>query len=99
MAGPGSSRQSRRAVHEDEEGTAHVTFARGARNWLKGALGDAIHAVLRGAGHNLRMILRKLRLLRPDSHRFAQRYNRCAVGGIASSERIVRGRLSSIRLM
>lgn len=32
------------------------------RNWLKGALGDAIHAVLCGAGHNLRLILRKLRL-------------------------------------
>jgi transposase, IS5 family len=32
------------------------------RNWLKGALGDAINAVLCGAGHNLRMILRKLRL-------------------------------------
>jgi IS5 family transposase len=30
------------------------------RNWLKGALGDAMHAVLCGAGHNLRMILRKL---------------------------------------
>ncbi|WP_213299188.1 IS5 family transposase [Paraburkholderia sacchari] len=33
------------------------------RNWLKDALGDALHAVLCGAGHNLRMILRKLRLL------------------------------------
>jgi transposase, IS5 family len=33
-----------------------------SRNWLKGSLGDAIHAVLCGAGHNLRMILRKLRL-------------------------------------
>jgi len=33
------------------------------RNWLKGALGDAMHAVLCGAGHNLRMILWKLRLL------------------------------------
>lgn len=33
------------------------------RNWLKGASGDAMHAVLCGAGHNLRMILRKLRLL------------------------------------
>ena len=33
------------------------------RNWLKGAIGDAMHAVLCGAGHNLRMILRKLRLL------------------------------------
>ncbi|CAG4920642.1 IS5 family transposase [Paraburkholderia gardini] len=32
------------------------------RNWLKGALGDAMNAVLCGAGHNLRMILRKLRL-------------------------------------
>jgi IS5 family transposase len=32
------------------------------RNWLKGALGEAINAVLCGAGHNLRMILRKLRL-------------------------------------
>jgi IS5 family transposase len=32
------------------------------RNWLKGALGDAMHAVLCGAGHNLRMILRRLRL-------------------------------------
>ncbi|MGF6605943.1 hypothetical protein OKW45_000843 [Paraburkholderia sp. WSM4175] len=28
------------------------------RNWLKGALADAIHAVLCGAGHNLRTILR-----------------------------------------
>ena len=32
------------------------------RNPLKGALGDALHAVLCGAGHNIRMILRKLRL-------------------------------------
>jgi transposase, IS5 family len=32
------------------------------RNWLKGSLGDAIHEVLCGAGHNLWMILRKLRL-------------------------------------
>ncbi|OXC76087.1 Transposase [Caballeronia sordidicola] len=32
------------------------------RNWLKGALGDAMHAVLCGAGHNLRMILRRLRI-------------------------------------
>lgn len=34
------------------------------RNWLRGSLGDALHAVLCGVGHNLRMILRKLRLLR-----------------------------------
>ena len=32
------------------------------RNWLKGSLGDALHAVLCGAGHNLRLILRALRL-------------------------------------
>jgi IS5 family transposase len=32
------------------------------RNPLKGALGDALHAVLCGAGHNIRLLLRKLRL-------------------------------------
>jgi len=32
------------------------------RNWLKGADGDAFNALLCGCGHNLRMILRKLRL-------------------------------------
>ena len=37
-------------------------YGRLGRNWLKGALGDAMHAVLCGAGHNLRIILRKLRL-------------------------------------
>ena len=31
------------------------------RNWLKGALGDALHAVLCGAGHNIRLLLRRLR--------------------------------------
>lgn len=35
-----------------------------ARNSLKGALGDALHAVMCGVGHNLPMILAKLRLLR-----------------------------------
>ncbi|MBC7942710.1 MAG: hypothetical protein H7Z19_23650 [Chitinophagaceae bacterium] len=33
------------------------------RNWLKGSLGDAMHAVLCGAGHNLRMTLAHLRVL------------------------------------
>jgi IS5 family transposase len=33
------------------------------KNWLKGANGDALHALLCGAGHNLRMILRHLRVL------------------------------------
>lgn len=32
------------------------------RNWLKGSEGDALHAVMCGAGYNLRMILRALRL-------------------------------------
>lgn len=32
------------------------------RNWLKGSLGDAMHALLCGAGHNLRMILAHLRV-------------------------------------
>ncbi|MDR3410701.1 MAG: IS5 family transposase [Formivibrio sp.] len=31
------------------------------RNWLKGALGDYLHAVLCGCGQNLRLILKKLR--------------------------------------
>jgi IS5 family transposase len=39
------------------------TDGRLARNPLKGALGDALHAVLCGAGHNIRLLLRKLRLL------------------------------------
>jgi len=33
-----------------------------ARTWLKGIEGDAIHAVLCGAGHNLRLILAHLRV-------------------------------------
>jgi IS5 family transposase len=32
------------------------------KNWLQGADGDALHALLCGAGHNLRMILRHLRV-------------------------------------
>lgn len=32
-------------------------------NPLKGELGDALHAVLCGAGHNIRMLMKKLRLL------------------------------------
>ena len=45
------------------------------RNWLKGPSGDdnVINAVLCGAGHNLRMSLRKLRrFLRPCTCRIAQ---------------------------
>lgn len=32
------------------------------RNYLRGSTGDAINAMLAAAGHNLRIILRKLRL-------------------------------------
>lgn len=39
-----------------------------ARNPLKGALGDALHAVMCGAGHNLRMILAAL-IAAPVEHR------------------------------
>jgi IS5 family transposase len=35
------------------------------RNWLKGALGDAIHAVLCGVGHNIRLIVNKLKYCAP----------------------------------
>jgi transposase, IS5 family len=43
-----------------------------ARNHLNGAVGDAIHALLCGAGHNLRLILRHLtRLLRALSQLLA----------------------------
>jgi IS5 family transposase len=33
------------------------------KNWLKGGLGDAMHAALCGAGHNLKLILAHLRVL------------------------------------
>ena len=33
------------------------------RNHLKGELGDALHAILCGAGHNIRLILRTLRIV------------------------------------
>jgi IS5 family transposase len=33
------------------------------RNWLQGSIGDKINALLCGAGHNMRIILRKLRKL------------------------------------
>jgi IS5 family transposase len=35
------------------------------RNYLKGELGDALHAILCGAGHNIRLILRRLRIFWP----------------------------------
>ncbi len=47
------------------------------RNYLKGVAGDAMNALLVGAGHNLRLILRKLRLL------FAWRWEPSIDPGIA----------------
>jgi IS5 family transposase len=42
----------------------HVkTGGRLGRNPLKGSLGDALHAVLSSAGHEIRLLLEKLRLL------------------------------------
>jgi transposase, IS5 family len=35
------------------------------RNYLKGEIGDAMHAILCGAGHNIRLILRQLRIFLP----------------------------------
>jgi IS5 family transposase len=35
------------------------------RNYLKGELGDAMHAILCAAGHNIRLILRQLRIFWP----------------------------------
>lgn len=35
------------------------------RNWLKGTLGDAMHAVLCGAGHNIWLIINKLKSCGP----------------------------------
>jgi IS5 family transposase len=34
-----------------------------SRNWLKGEAGDALHAVMCGAGYNLLLILPRLRAL------------------------------------
>lgn len=49
-----------------------------ARNHLKGAVGDAIHALLCGAGHNLRLILRHLaRTLRALFRLLAARAPQC----------------------
>lgn len=39
------------------------TYGKLDRNWLKGAVGDAIHIILCGAGHNPWMVMRKLWLL------------------------------------
>ena len=42
------------------------TGGRLGRKPLKGALSDTLHAVMCGAGHNIRLLLSKLRLLCAD---------------------------------
>lgn len=63
----GITRTLRAMIHRRsaiEPAIGHMKMdGRVARNPLKGALGDALHAVMCGAGHNLRLILAKLRLL------------------------------------
>jgi IS5 family transposase len=44
------------------------------RNYLKGELGDAMHAILCGAGHNIRMILRRLRIFWPHLWQLLSRF-------------------------
>jgi IS5 family transposase len=44
------------------------------RNYLKGTLGDAMHAILCGAGHNIRLILRRLRIFWPEIWRMLHRF-------------------------
>lgn len=58
LEGDDPSAQCHRAGHRaNEDGSSQ------GRNPLKGALSDALHAVMCGAGHNLRLILAKVRLL------------------------------------
>lgn len=63
----GITRTLRKMIHRRsaiEPTIGHMkTDGRLGRNPLKGALGDALHAVLCGAGHNIRLLLKKLALL------------------------------------
>jgi IS5 family transposase len=49
------------------------------RNHLKGELGDALHAILCGAGHNICLILRTLRIFLPEFWRTLRRAGNQAV--------------------
>ena len=54
----------RRSAIEPATTIGHMKMdGRLGRNPLKGALGDALHAVLCGSGHNISLLLKKLRLL------------------------------------
>jgi IS5 family transposase len=65
-----------------------------ARNHLKGAAGDAIHALLCGAGHNLRLILRHLAgLLRAFLLLLAALTPQRHAASEAAQNRLLQGRL------
>lgn len=57
------NRPSTSTVMRATRRTGRREAVRSAANWLHGELSDAMHAVLCGAGHNLRMNLRYLRVL------------------------------------
>ena len=54
------------------------------RNYLKGEMGDALHAILCGAGHNIRLILRRLRIFWPYFWQLLSRF-----WGISSAEQFL----------
>ncbi len=59
----GITRTLKAMIKRREPAIGHMKMdGRVARNPLKGALGNALHAVTCGAGHNLRLILAALRL-------------------------------------
>ena len=59
------------------------------RNPLKGALGDALHAVLCGAGHNIRLLLSLLRLFAAHLRAAISAWLRRAIGDRASQGALV----------
>jgi IS5 family transposase len=50
-------------LHVQTADRSHKSDGLLGKNWLKGTLGDATHAILCGAGHNPRVILAHLRVL------------------------------------
>lgn len=58
-----------------------------ARNGLNGELGDALHAVMCGAGHTLRLILARLRALCISSEGFTIRLVQVRLGSDAAADR------------
>lgn len=66
----GSSTKTLKAMIKKRHRAGHWTHkvdGRLARNPLKGALGDALHTVMCGVGHNLRLIWPRCGFYTPDS--------------------------------